>query len=242
VASPPVAVSSRPRVRTRQATIEADVRRLVARELHDRVAQTLTGMLVDVEHFKTEPVGWEDVLRQLNTIQDSTRLVLHSLRQLLHDLRGEDTLGDSFIDGVGALVSRFEERTHISVRLTVLPGWPESLTPPASVNLYRIIEEALANVRMHSGANAVWITLQPGSESELTVLVVDDGRGVDTDQARQVGLGTVGMKERAVLLGGQLRIESSVGDGTTVRGTFPRELLTQRVPVGADFRFSKEMQ
>jgi signal transduction histidine kinase len=185
-------------------------------------------MLVDVENFKTEPVGWDDVLLQLNTIQDSTRHVLHSLRQLLHDLRGEETLGDSFTEGVAALVSRFEERTRINARFTVLPGWPETLTPPASANLYRIIEEALANVRMHSGANAVSITLQPISKTELSVLVVDDGRGVDTD-ARQVGLGTVGMKERAVLLGGKLQIESRIGDGTTVRGTFPRDLLTDRV-------------
>ena len=241
MASPPLAVSSRPRVRSRQAGIEADVRRLIARELHDRVAQTLTGMLVDVELFKTEPVGWDDVLQQLNTIQDSTRHVLHSLRQLLHELRGEETLGDTFVDGVGELVARFEERTRINAQLKVLPGWPESLTPPASVNLYRIIEEALANVRMHSGANAVSITLQPVSENELSVLVVDDGRGVDTDEARRLGLGTVGMKERAVLLGGVLQIESRVGDGTTVRGTFPRDLLTRRMPFELESTSSKEI-
>jgi signal transduction histidine kinase len=241
VDSPPLAVSSRPRGGTRQAIIEADVRRLIARELHDRVAQTLTGMLVDVEVFKTEPVGWDDVLQQLNTIQDSTRLVLNSLRQLLHDLRGEETLGDSFVDGVGELVARFEERTRISARLKVLPGWPETLTPPASLNLYRIIEEALANVRMHSGANAVSITLLAASDNELSVMVVDDGRGVETDEARRLGLGTVGMKERAVLLGGVLQIESRVGDGTTVRGTFPRDLLTRRLPFDPDSSSSKEI-
>jgi signal transduction histidine kinase len=231
VASPSAVVTTRGRTRTRQVAIENDVRRLVARELHDRVAQTLTGMLVDLENFKTEQVEWEDVLRQMNTMQDSTRQVLHSLRQLLHDLRGEDTLGDTFIDGVGALVSRFEEKTRIAAQLHVLPGWPESLTPPASVNLYRIIEEALANVRMHSGANAVRITLEPGSENELSVIVADDGRGVDTDEARPVGLGTVGMRERALFLGGQLRIESQLGDGTTVRAIFPKDLLTHRTPL-----------
>src|SRR4030088_2679030 len=62
---------------------EGEIRKLVARELHDRVAQTLTGMLVDLENFKTEPVGWEDVLTRLDTVQDSTRQVLQSLRELL---------------------------------------------------------------------------------------------------------------------------------------------------------------
>jgi len=139
-----MAADVRSRARTSQSDIEEDVRRLVARELHDRVAQTLTGMLIDLENFKSEQVDWSEVLHQLDAIQDSTRLVLHNLRQLLHDLRGEQVVGDSFVDSVGALVSRFEEKTRISAQLTVLPGWPELITQPASVNLYRIIEEALA--------------------------------------------------------------------------------------------------
>jgi signal transduction histidine kinase len=226
VASPPVATGARSRARARHSAVEQDVRRLVARELHDRVAQTLTGMLIDLENFKTEQVGWDDVLRQMDVIQDSTRQVLTNLRQLLHDLRGEETVGDSFVDAVGTLVSRFEERTRISARLTVLPGWPDTLTKPASVNLYRIIEEALANVRMHSGAKEVRIVLQPDSDGVLSVVIGDDGRGVDTDENRRVGLGTVGMRERALLLGGQLRIDSRMGDGTTVRALFPKALLT----------------
>ncbi|MHB8612354.1 MAG: sensor histidine kinase [Candidatus Dormibacteraceae bacterium] len=228
MASQPVGAHARTRARPGQAEIEADVRRLVARELHDRVAQTLTGMLVDLENFKAEQVSWDDVLRQMDTIQDSTRQVLQSLRQLLHDLRGDDAVGDRFVDAVGMLVARFEAKTHIAVQLQVLPGWPEALTPPASVNLYRIIEEALANVRMHSGARAVTIVLESAADSRLSVVVVDDGRGVDIHETRPVGLGTVGMKERALFLGGDLKIESGTGDGTTVRATFPEALLTAK--------------
>ena len=208
-----------------EASIESEVRRLLARELHDRVAQTLTSMLVDLENFKTEEVGWSDVLREMNGIQDSTRQVLNSLRQLLYELRGEERLGDKFVDSVGALASRFEQKTSITTRLTVQPGWPDSITPPASVNLYRIIEEALANVRMHSGAQSVRILLEPASERELTLVVTDDGRGLEVHDARPSGMGTVGMKERALVLGGTLSIESQEGDGTTVRATFPRALV-----------------
>lgn len=229
MATPPMAANVKARARTRQAAVEEDVRRLVARELHDRVAQTLTGMLIDLENFKTEQVDWTDVLRQLDTIQDSTRQVLNNLRQLLHDLRGEEAVGESFVNAVGALVSRFEEKTRISAQLTVLPGWPELITQPASLNLYRIIEEALANVKMHSGAHEVRIVLQPDSDNQVSVLIGDDGRGLDTDGSRRLGLGTVGMKERALLLGGQIRIESQDGAGTTVRAVFPKELLTAKV-------------
>ena len=230
MAPPPMAAVVRSRARTRQADVEEDVRRLVARELHDRVAQTLTGMLIDLENFKSEQVDWSEVLHQLDSIQDSTRQVLHNLRQMLHDLRGEEAVGDGFVNAVGALVSRFEEKTRISAQLTVLPGWPALITQPASVNLYRIIEEALANVKMHSGASEVRIVLRPDSNNELSVVIGDDGRGLDTDEPRRLGFGTVGMRERAVLLGGRIRIESQAGDGTTVYAVFPKELLTPTEP------------
>src|SRR6516165_6045778 len=67
-----------------------EVRRVVARELHDRVVQTLTCMLIDVENFKSQPVGWDDVVHEMDTIQGSTRHVLNNIRQVLHDLRGND--------------------------------------------------------------------------------------------------------------------------------------------------------
>ena len=216
----------RPAVLSRRADVEKDVKRLVARELHDRVAQTLTGMLIDVENFKIEPVEWNDVLRQLDTIQESTREVLTNLRQLLHDLRGEEAASDHFVESVRVLVARFEEQTRISTQLQVMPGWPESLSRPASVNLYRIIEEALTNVRMHSGAGAVRVSLQAESDHQVSVQIVDDGKGFDTSEFRQLGMGTIGMRERALMLGGQLRVESRTVDGTVVRAVFPMELLT----------------
>jgi signal transduction histidine kinase len=222
VATPVAASGSGGRTNSRQAAIEQDVRRQVARELHDRVAQTLTGMLVDTENFKSQPVGWDDVIKELEMVQTSTRQVLTSLRQMLHDLRGEGEVGEGFVDALGALIVRFEAKTTIVAELEVRPGWPKVLTPPASLNLYRIVEEALANVRMHSGARSVRIVLESRSEDQLAVMVDDDGRGVDTDVTRPTGLGTVGMRERALFLGGKLQIESELGVGTTIQAVFPK--------------------
>ena len=205
--------------------VEDEIKRLVARELHDRVAQTLTGMLVDVENFKTEPVGWQDVVQQLDLIQSSTRQVLASVRELLHDLRGEEALGGSFIDAVKTMVARFESRTGIDVELNVSPGWPGDLAGPASLNLYRIIEEALSNIRMHSGARMARIDLASGEGKELALVIEDDGRGVDTDPSRPVGFGTIGMRERALFLGGNLRIQSDGTRGTLVHVVVPKEFL-----------------
>jgi signal transduction histidine kinase len=219
------AIGSRSKVSRRKAAIEQDVRRRLARELHDRVAQTLTGMLVDVENFKTEQVGWKDVVKQMDIVQDSTREVLMAIRQLLHDLRGEDEPGASFSDSVRALIARFQDKTQVPVEFEVKPDWPDALAPPAFLNMYRIIEEALSNVRMHSRARSVRIILEPRPENELAIVVRDDGRGLDTDQSRPMGLGTLGMKERALLLGGQVEIDSEPGRGTTVQAVFPRRRL-----------------
>jgi signal transduction histidine kinase len=195
----------------------------VARELHDRVAQSLTGMLVDVENFKSEQVDWSDVVRELDLIQGATRQVLASIRQLLHDLRGESVMQVPFVDAVTALAARVQDKTGIRMTVEVGSGWPGRLSGPASLNLYRMLEEALANVRMHSGATNARIMLETRSETELGLVVADDGRGVDTDPSRPVGFGTIGMRERVLLLGGKLDIESANGHGTSVRAVFPRE-------------------
>lgn len=229
--TPLVAASRHVGARQRQAGVEEEVRRLVARELHDRVAQTLTGMLVDVENFKSQQVGWQDVLHQLDTIQSSTRQVLQSLRQLLYDLRGDELMSDGLPNALRALVARFEEQTEIATRLDVLAGWPEHLPQATSLNLYRIVEEALANIRMHSGARTAYVVLEAFSNDELVLRIVDDGRGVDTGPLRVVGLGTIGMKERAMFIGGRLEVESGRGPGTTISVVFQnRELAALEAP------------
>jgi signal transduction histidine kinase len=195
---------------------------MLARELHDRVGQTLTTMLVEMENFKTDQVGRESVLRQVDVFEDSTREVLNSLRALLYELRGEIGVEDALVMSLGSLVTRFQDKTRIVANLTVQAGWPDVLKSSAALNVYRIVEEALANVRLHSGAQAVRVVLGVHSDTELAVIVTDDGRGVDTDRSRPLGLGMVGMRERALILGGQVQFESQDGSGTTVRATFPR--------------------
>lgn len=213
------------KARVRESLAEKDLRQLLARELHDRVAQTLTSMLIDLENFKVEQAGRESVLRQMGTLQDSTREVLNNLRELLYELRGGPGVEEGFVEALRVLVGRYQDKTHIDTKLAVLPGWPTRLASPAALNLYRIIEEALVNVRQHSGAKAVQIILQPHSESEFSVCVSDDGRGLELEEPGPLGMGMVGMKERALFLGAQLRVETVVGSGTTVRVIVPRERL-----------------
>jgi len=111
------------------------VKRELARELHDQVVQDLTAMLIDLENFKADQVGREGVLRQVGTIQESTREVLNNLRELLYDLRGGPGVEESFVDAVRSLVGRFQDKTQIDAKVAVLPGWPLRVTAPAALNL-----------------------------------------------------------------------------------------------------------
>jgi two-component system sensor histidine kinase UhpB len=204
-----------------------DIRRELARELHDRVAQTLTTMLVELENFKSEQAGRQGVLRQLDELQESTRDVLSNLRAVLYGLRGEEGVEEGFVDSVRGLLARFQDRTQMAVGFSVAPTWPSRLSTSAALNIYRIIEEALTNVRLHSGAGRVDVALGPSIGSTIAIEVTDDGSGsVSADGAvSKPGLGVMGMRERALLLGGRLEVDSDDGRGTTVRAILPREQL-----------------
>jgi len=194
----------------RSAASEA-IRRALARELHDRVAQTLTTMLIELENFKVEQTGRQSALRQLDELQVSTRDVLANLRHVLFELRGESGMEDGLVEAVRTLTARFEE------------SWPAHLRTHASMNMYRIVDEALTNARLHSGASMVAVALRLARNRHLAIEIKDDGRGADEDLGRAPGMGVLGMRERAVILGGILEVDTGPGRGTTVRAIIPME-------------------
>lgn len=211
-----------------KAAAEAEVKQHLARELHDRVAQTLTTMVVEMENFKVEQFGRQSVITGLNDLQDSTREVLNSLRRLLYDLRGEPTIDNGFLDAVqSGLLNRFEERAGVRAELVASTEW-SSLQLPAQVglNLYRIVEEALNNVRQHSRADSVKLSFDTDGDGAMVMAVTDDGVGVPPEEVRRPGLGTLGMRERAILLGGKLRIQPIEPHGTMVQVAFPPGVIS----------------
>jgi two-component system sensor histidine kinase UhpB len=202
----------------------AEVRTALARELHDRVAQALTSILVDLEVFKREQAGQDTVLTRVDSVQGSMREVLSSLRELLNDLRTEPGGSGSVFADLPGLVGDFVRRTGIETKLVVQPGWPAETRPAAAYNLYRIAEEALMNARRHGGATQVRVELAPVGEGDLRMTITDDGRGFEAHGTTD-GMGTIGMRERAVLMGARLRIDSVPGGGTSVKVTLPRSAL-----------------
>ena len=216
--------------RRRHSTRSDDeLRRFIARELHDRVAQTLTTMLIELANFRGEQTGQPNVVVQLDEWEAAIREVLSSLRELVHDLRGEtQLLSEAFAEVVGRLLADFERQTGIKTELTVDDAWPARLKPPASVNLCRIIGEALVNVRRHSGAKNVAVALQPHGPAGLSITVADDGRGCETLLDGYPGVGIAAMRERATLLGASLVMGSPDRAGTTVSLIVPQAAVSER--------------
>lgn len=202
---------------------ESEVKRRLARELHDSVAQILTTMVVEMENFKHDHAERESVVSKVDHLQGSTREVLNNLRELLYELREEPSQDHSFVHRVRSLLSSFESSTGIQSKLSVSARWPAMLSAAMAYNLYRIVEEALSNVRLHSGAESVDVKLGSPDEGAVVLTVQDNGRGLlQLGSRRRPGMGMVGMEERVVLLGGRLDVFSDAQrGGTVVMATVP---------------------
>ncbi|MGI8562336.1 MAG: sensor histidine kinase [Candidatus Dormibacter sp.] len=204
---------------------ELRVKQDLARELHDRVAQTLTTMLVEMENFKAGELGSERVVAEVTYYQDATREVLGNIRAILHELRGDEDVGHDLPDRVRRLLDRFQAQTGILTRLSVAPRWPVRMAIMAAINLYRMLVEALNNVRLHSGAKLVEISFQITDGDLAVVSVIDDGQGFRGGLADEMGLGMLGMRERALLLGGDLSITPIPSRGTELAVVIPKDKL-----------------
>jgi signal transduction histidine kinase len=198
----------------------------LARELHDQVAQYLTGLLVQTEVFMREQRNQPEVVDQLAFVRTTVREVLNNVRQILCDLRGEPGLGKNLVKALTeGLFPTCQSQMGMKVSLWASRSWPASLPQESSIHIYRIIQEALTNAHKHGGAASVQVALKASAE-RLVVSIRDDGRGIAwLDEQKPIGMGLVGMRERAALCGGVLSIRSRPRAGTTITVSIPREAL-----------------
>jgi signal transduction histidine kinase len=190
-------------------------RNRMARELHDTLAHTLSALSVQLEttsaYWEVDPAAAQ---RLLATALNVTRDGLQETRRALKSLRASplDDLG--LAQALRQIASETAARANLRLNLQV----PERLPAlPATVEqcLYRVAQEATANVAYH--ANAQTLTVQLSCRDGITLRVSDDGQGFTPQQAETAGhFGLAGMRERAQLVGGALTITSQPGQGTTI--------------------------
>jgi PAS domain S-box-containing protein len=203
-------------------------RKRVAREIHDELGQALTSIKIDlsslIHEFPPEPQQLKRI-ESISTIVDQT---IKSVRRISTELRPGilDDLG--LIAAVEWAAEEFEARTATKCRLD-LPQNDAAIDPDRATAVFRILQETLTNVARHANATCVDVRLLK-ELSGVILEVRDNGKGATEEQlAAAESLGIRGMRERALLLGGELLIQGVPGQGTSIRVSIPlTEPLTDR--------------
>ena len=195
-------------------TLEAE-RERVARELHDDVGQAIATVGVLLHNLeRTHGSGSEVSVPALAATRDTIRQITESVARIVRDCHPAELTGLGFEDTVRAHAQQFAQRHGLTLRLATVPA-PGLLSADHELHLYRIEQEALANVARH--ARATRVTVQLTHERGRVVLTVRDN-GVGFALARaQNGLGLVTMRERAELMQAELVVRTAPRRGTEIR-------------------------
>ena len=201
-------------------------RQRMARELHDTLAQGLSGLVLQLEAVKAHLVTnrVDRVSAIVEQALKRARGTLAESRAAIDDLR---LVPASLAESVREKVERFSQATGIPCGLE-LSVQENHLSTEVTTHVVSILSEALANITRHAQATRVNVRVTAHQE-QLELEVRDDGKGFNTDQQAEAGhYGLLGMRERARLAGGVLTVESSAGNGTRVHFAFipfPEEAL-----------------
>jgi two-component system sensor histidine kinase UhpB len=196
---------------------QEEERARVARDLHDEVNQSLTGLLLRLEAARADaPPALEPELAETKALANQAMRELLDLARRLRPTALDD-LG--LAAAIAGLVDRLGQG-EIAATIEV-DGDFSDLSDDAQLVVYRVAQEALSNAARHSGAAHVAVVLRRGPDG-VALSVADDGRGFAFAESER-GLGIGGMRERALLVDGELTIESRPGAGTTVRLTIPAQ-------------------
>jgi two-component system, NarL family, sensor histidine kinase DegS len=197
---------------------QEEERKRVARDIHDGPAQSMAHVVLqsDLAEKLLNQNKIEDAKIELRSLKETVRNTLSDVRKIIFDLRpmALDDLG--LVPTLRKYMEEYENRYQLATEFTIF-GREQRLAAPQEVAVFRLIQEALHNIRKHAKARRAQVKLdfQPKS---LTVIVQDDGIGFEQDleHTELEHFGMMGMKERIQLLGGKLEIESVKGRGTKV--------------------------
>ena len=200
----------------RLRTVGADEERTrIARDLHDRIGQSLAYLAFELDRLVERDASGDGVTDELNQLRDDVRGVIREVRDTLYDLRTDVSEEQGLGQVLDQYVSRVGERSGLSIQVEAdknarLPILQER-------EMWRVAQEALANVERHAKATAVRIVWRCDGERAL-IDVTDNGVGFESGRAGRLdSYGVLGMRERASSIGATLEILSAPGRGTRVR-------------------------
>jgi signal transduction histidine kinase len=203
---------------------QEDERRRISRELHDVIAQTLTGINIRLATLKKEAlVNTKGLDRNIARTQRLVEKSVNIVHEFARELRPAvlDDLG--LIPALHSFVKLFSKRTRIHINLKVFAG-VEQLNGNQRTILYRVAQEALSNVSRHAQASRVEVDIQKLPDC-ICMKINDNGKSFEVERVLNANgrkrLGLLGMKERVEMVGGRFGIESAPGKGTTITAQLP---------------------
>ena len=217
----------------RHAAIVAE-RERIAREMHDSLAQVL-----GVTHLRLRALaGQADVgalpaiEREIEELADIQEEAYRDVREALLGLRESSRPERGLLEGLRAFLVKYTHQSGVAARLETDLEHELPLSPRAEVQVIRVIQEALTNVRKHSGATSAVVSVASGI-GETTFVIEDDGHGFDLGGTLmdRDGFGLHSMRERMELIGGTLSIDSAPGRGTRVVARVPVPSYATPAPV-----------
>jgi len=200
---------------------QEDERLHLSRELHDEAGQLLAALTVQFGLLEREAP--ESLRTRVGELKNAANAVQKNLHHLAVNLRPASLDHLGLMTAIHQSILEFKRQYDIDVEFEALGMQDERLPIEIETALYRIVQEALTNVALHAKATRVDVLLRL-TESCIGVMVEDNGVGFipsATDAEEQLGL--FGMRERVEMLGGSLSIESSLGQGTSVKAEVPRK-------------------
>lgn len=205
---------------------QEDERKHLAAELHDGVAQSLAGMLTQLQICQAMLGAGhvEDASEQLGNLRKVVGDNVKEIRQIIFNLRPSSLDDLGLIPSIENYIKRFEREHALRVAFTV-SNTGRRLPSTLETTAFRIVQEALTNVKKHAQAEQVWIKLTIDSH-HVTLIVADDGQGFSWNDVTHKLVtgeahGLAGMRERATLLGGSFKVSANEPRGTSIRVEIP---------------------
>jgi len=200
-------------------------RERLAREMHDNLAQSLgyLNLKASVTDWLLENHRLDEARASLRELREVSMSAYRDVRESIFSLRTAATPGQGFLPTLREYLEEYRTHYGVNAELEVAGAGLTDLPTDMGVQVTRIVQEALTNVRKHAGTDRAWVRLVRSADG-LEIVVEDRGRGFDLDQATAEGRQCFGldvMRERAAGVGGELTIESRPGEGTRVRVWVP---------------------
>ena len=198
-----------------RATLEERTR--LARELHDGLAQDL--WFAKLKHERLVPYVPEEQHGLALEVTQALDSAIAEAKQAVVTMRAGDERDRPLEELMSRSIDDFAVRSGVRADFSAA-DLPTALSPRTQVELLRVLQEALTNVRKHADATVVRVSAEV-QDGQLRLTIVDNGRGFRPDQTNGEGMGMQGMKERARLMGGELHVISEPSGGTTVDVVVP---------------------